>query len=318
MGEPKPTFTEDQRVHALDALERSTHERFAGVLFPAEVQFRGHLLDHLDQLDDDDLLLSDELFAAWFGLDRRFAGGRTGAEVLLTEPGDLDPGALRWVAAARDSGVHLFEVVDVARGRSVTLVDAILQGPPLVLADRELSQALGVGYGFAVRVLVSGELEPPGMPLPPFALGSAVEALAAWREAQPGQGEDLWRATAPLLHDVWARCTLGLPLDTFQNTDGDDVLLTTARFAVRDRSALQAALDEAFLPGGDGTWLWLRADEEAAELGRLGFDGADLVLCCNSPARAARGQALVEQSAGSAVRFVGSDSTELSVHLRRG
>jgi hypothetical protein len=65
---------------------------------------------------------------------------------------------------------------------------------------------------------------------------------------------------APFLHDAWISSSLNPPIPRMANTDGEDIVETTVRFAVADCAALEAALDGAKkirrMVADEPAWTW--------------------------------------------------------------
>lgn len=316
------------RQEALAALHALSAERFLDDHLDAEEELWADLGERAPELAEREYIAeaSEALLDAWFWFDRPLANGRTVVQHLLARPGALSPGAVAWLRGMAATAMHLYEVVDVRPGTSITFRDVVLGGSPVTVRERGLSREARRGHLFATRILAVGgsgepEIELSCLPISPFVARSAVEQLEARRDAyraeHPGHPElAFWKRMSPVFHDVWARSILDPVRPQLQNTDGEELVWTELHFEIVDEAALRAALDVAF-EAGDEDWRWTSAGDAdgSVSLGTVRIEGDRLVVTCNSRERAERARALVEGGAGEAVRHLATSHEDLASQL---
>ncbi|MBX3274745.1 MAG: hypothetical protein KF729_31055 [Sandaracinaceae bacterium] len=252
-------------------------------------------------------------FLFWMCFDARLEPAPPLADVMLREP-RRPAGQKAFLRAMRATRMRLYEITRVAPGFTITVRDALDGGEEVTLRERSGSRTLQPGALIATRVMrpgASGEPEADGgffnyseLQREPV-LAGARQLLADLREE--GLDEDFcWREEMPLLfHLEWRTSRLPTPV----NYDGDALTRTRVTFEVRDRGALEAALDAApameRASEGEACWVWSGTGTEEKELvvlGRVTLDAEGrAVLEANSVPRGERGRALLESLAGEAI-----------------
>jgi hypothetical protein len=204
------------------------------------------------------------------------------------------------------------------------------------LATRQL-----VRWGLVAARVVQG---PDGSPVidgglylyPPEAREALLEDLRRahrlfTRRCPDDDLDDFFKRATVLFHRAWLNWTAFPPEPVLVTPEGDPLVLARTTFAVRDRPALQRALDghSDVIDQDDGSYAWLEslpsrrmpvedpaagralsaeADPEGMLGGRRGLGtfvvkGERLVLEAVSRERAERGRRFLEELAGEAVRY---------------
>jgi len=299
LDEPPPADGDDEgwRKVAGRAMIRATmaakHEllrnpRTAGAYFGGavlrDVLLVGPMRSHAEQAAQD---------YAFF--DHRPGGrGRTLAELTLADP--LPPADRRLLEAAAASAVSLYRVESVDPGRGVVLED-LLRGGAIEVADRGLSRSARPGLAFACRLFRAGGFVlcgPPGPALEPLQITPALAFL--WGEGLDTTPAALRRG-ARLLGKLWwwvevERRRGGQVALT--NTDGEPLVPHRARLIADDEDAALAAIarrDDIDADEESGDLSWFRDDDNGPIpggpliLGWIRRHGRQLVAETNSDAR---------------------------------
>ena len=233
----------------------------------ASEEFWGRYYDQADEMPDELAFQSDTLEDLWFAFDRAGEDG-VPAETFLAETEELTQGERAFLTALRQSSMHLYEIVDVVPGISLTLRDAI-EGGEVTVNERSGSRTLGHHEHVAARVVPRGPSGGPeieaGILHIPLLLKDAVIAQLREHRARfldEHRGEDLgalYKTLAPFFHEIWAGAFLAPHVPELKTTDGEDMIPTITRFDVLDATALSRALDghAELEQDGDGHgWLW--------------------------------------------------------------
>ncbi len=127
---------------------------------------------------------------------------------------------------------------------------------------------------------------------------------------------------APFLHEAWISCILEPPIPHMTNTDGEDIVETSVRFAVNDPVGLEAALDGAKAiertSEDESSWIWSGKNQKGKPVvwGHLSLKAQTLTLECNSTQRAERGHKMIEALAAGSVRYHTTVHENLEKKLR--
>jgi hypothetical protein len=301
----------------LDEEDALAHERFWG-------RFRGRE----EELDPRMVPFSNDVFDLWFAFDEPLDDGRLVADLFLDRVLDLTPGERAFLSALRASSMHLYEIMDMVPGVSITLRD-VLEGEQVGVAERKGSRTLGRHEWIAARVVARGasgkpELEAGLLHIPRLLHEPVLAQLKALRAEHGRQhGTDLtgfYKALPPFFHDAWVGAILEPVLPALHNTDGEEMVVTRVLFDVGDAHALATALDACGDMERDGErhWQWSGKNErgEPILLGSVEIDGSTAVLEANSVRRGERGRQLVESLAGEAVRYHATTHEDLGRLVR--
>jgi hypothetical protein len=283
--------------------------------------------EELDELLDQ---MSTDAFDMWFLFDRPLEDGRLVVDRFLEEDLSVTEGERRFLELARETCMRLYEVADVRPGTSISLRD-VFDEAVVTVHEEEGSRHLGRADLLAARVIscgVSGKPEMEAGPLPISSLlrRSVVSQLSAHRAAFERENRGagalaFYKEMPPFFHAAWVSAILDPPIPLLVNTDGEETLITRARFHVRDRERLLRGLDanrELERDETETVWRWFGPNREGktVELGRIELEGEALSLETNSAPRAERGRALIETLAGEAVVHRGTSHEGLRQALR--
>jgi len=263
----------------------------------------------------------DACFDDWFFFDRELPDGTLLVDQVLADR-SLDAGAATWLRRMRATTMRPYEVVEVRPGRSLSLLGP--DGTTVEVRERSASRTLTVGMAIAARIISQGasghpEVEGGALHLPRLLRRRLDDQLTQWREAEHDLTDhEFWKLTPPFFYAAFCEAMAGLSMPRLQNTDGEEMTLTRARFSVRDAAAVRAGIarDEAFVPLDNVHWSWHHPDRDVV-LGRLDLDGDRLVLECNSVERGERGRARLEALLGDAASHVVTEHESMERRLRQ-
>jgi hypothetical protein len=240
-----------------------------------------------------------------------------------------------YFGALRDTPVSLHEVSDVKPGVSMVLKDILRGGPPVTVREKSATRSLRQWDKIAVRVVPERDHHVMSGAVLPFS-DEAVELLtSALREAAKLDKRAALALTTEQLHDcapifttAWlfteVPCALNPPQQSYCNSDGDEVLFHDLRFALKagvTQKQLAERLDQVdgLSPASRTFWNWIERRparkgkaaagimlesqmDEGTVLAGLEIKGRALLVSTNSPARAARVEALVMGAAADLVK----------------
>jgi hypothetical protein len=223
----------------------------------------------------------------------------------------------------RNSVMSLYEVSDLRPGESFLARDLIRDGEPVRVSERSGSRQLKPWDRIAARIVPVGPRTVMGGGLLRFDHHAADALLKIVGEALASEApdRDALAGLAPVFTNAWLADRLKTIIDPpkLSNTDGHDILFTTARYpllASARVAAVRSALDRSpeLLRETAGFWNWIgeappisrtrtpsdggltigswRPDGSTV-LGSVELRGRSLVLNVNSAERAVRGQALL-------------------------
>jgi len=240
-----------------------------------------------------------------------------------------------YFAALRDTPVSLHEVSDVKPGASMVLRDVLRGGPPVTVREKSATRSLRQWDKIAVRVVPERDHHVISGAVLPFS-DEAFELLtSALREAvKLGKRAPLTLSTeqlldcAPIFTGAWLFAevsrVLNPPRPNYCNSDGDEVMFHDLRFALKTgvtQKQMAERIDKVadFSPASRTFWNWVERRptrkgkavaglmlesqmEGGTVLAGLEIKGRALLVSANSPARAARVEALVMGAAGDLVK----------------
>jgi len=306
----------------LDSPEFELHRHMA-----AEV-FWGGLVEDLSAEQADWLERSQQAevnFVSWmlYDLPDGDGVGPTVAEVLsIRERARMTRGERAYLDRAIASHVRLYEVEGVDRGVGFMLKD-LWTGETVRVRERAATESIVPWDLMAARVIEDGDgawvIDGSIFTYPPRGKSEFLRALRAlhrtFRKKFPGADEAVFfKGIGMLFNEWWLDWTVFPPLPTVVTAEGDEMMLTTVRFDVRDAAKLLAALDNApeFERNRDRSYRWIEnlTDGGVRSLGTITIDGCRLVLETTSKPRGRRGRKAIEQAARDAVsyRSVGSQT----------
>lgn len=267
-----------------------------------------------------------QVFHPWYMHFRLGKNDETLAERFLRRHGhSLSPAERRILDAMGRERFRLMEVREVRPSVGLTLKD-VHSGEVFEVLERSASQSLVPWDIFLTRLRrfsTHNELD-MAVPLAGRAKEPLLMVLAEMLE--PATPEN---AEAPL-QDLM---TFGLahvfsyivgfnrkaarPLKTY-NTDGDELVICTARYSMKDLGAVKDAISghRSYRNGNDDGFVWLSGRRklpggrtDRISLGTVRFDGSGLILETNSKRRLSKGKASLEKVAGEWIEH-GTDSFE--------
>ena len=240
-----------------------------------------------------------------------------------------------YFGALRDTPVSLHEVSDVKPGVSMVLKDILRGGPPVTVREKSATRSLRQWDKIAVRVVPERDHHVISGAVLPFS-DEAVELLtSALREAAKLGKRAALELTTEQLHDFAPIFTtawlftevpraLNPPQQSYYNSDGDEVMFHDLRFALKagvTQKQLAERLDQVdgLSPASRTFWNWIERRparkgkaaagimlesqmDEGTVLAGLEIKGRALLVSTNSPARAARVEALVMGAAADLVK----------------
>jgi hypothetical protein len=159
-GFPALGFTPEDRQIALGMLESFVEKEVGQEDDAAYDLFYDQWHLRLDELDPAWIELSEAVYDMWFFLDYRISGDTLVVDLLLDRNPQLDSGVLQYLKLLRETALHLYEVVDLLPGESLTLRD-VLSGAKVKVRERLGSRSLTRYALVAARVIVRG---PSGQP----------------------------------------------------------------------------------------------------------------------------------------------------------
>lgn len=226
----------------------------------------------------------------------------------------LTPRELDILKAWAASYVGLYEIQQITEGTGVEM-KSLLDGEVFFVHDVAASNQLSQWDVLLARIVLGrrgNELAGMASVVP----RRQVDALRTWMEEDrkasgsfpcPRYLKQNWPAVRRRMFDISQEWASSLIL---QNTDGEDLLISTAVYRVIDRQALTAALDARpdIVRESDEHYTWLKGSKEHSEgstvLGKFIVRAAQLSVECNSKERLARAKSVLAAAAGPAVDHV--------------
>ena len=253
-------------------------------------------------------------FMSWLWFDYALEDSSRIVDRLLASDSGLSAGERRYLQDMRATSMRLYEVDAVAPGESVTLRD-VVTGERQTVRERLGSRQMQRWDMLAVRVAPAGASGPPEIedviPLPRLGIERHVDELrtefAEWRTEEPDTDDlEFFEVVAPRLHRIWLQAMLTPAHPTVIMPDGEQALITTVRFEVRDAAVVTTALARARdmeQEGEERCWLWRprrKSRKEPPVTIRLHRD--TLLVEALTRGSAERAGARIERLAGTAVR----------------
>lgn len=320
-GAPKPAgrvHTPAERLSATEKLDFFIDELWKEAEEEAFAAFWGRHVDREAALSPDLLALSRGVQETWFAFDCVLDDDLRVIDHFLERAADLTPGEQSYLSAMRRSSMRLYEVMDTVPGTSMTLRD-LVEGTVVTVNERTGSRSIPRHTCLAARVIARGcsggpEIEMALLHIPSLWRDSVLEAVKQHREeflrdSPSGSLDDFYKELAPFFHDAWVRSIFEPAVPELRNTDDEPAVVTRVSFHVDDGAALLRALDGAAADGimrsESSAWEWAGSNAAGTmtRLGLLKLQGATLTLESNSIERGARGRALLERLAESAIRY---------------
>jgi hypothetical protein len=270
-------------------------------------------------------------------LGRRFGSeGENIVDLYLKRRGWKEPVLNRaYFGALRDAPVSLHEVSDVKPGVSMALKDILRGGSPVTVREKSATRSLRQWDKIAVRVVPERDHHVMSGAVLPFCdeavalLTSALrEAVKLGKRAPLTVSTEQLRDCAPMFTTAWLFTEVPRALNPSQpsycNSDGDDVMFHDLRFVLKTgvtQKQLVERMDgvDGFAPASGSFWNWIERRptrkvaasagimlesqvEGGTVLAGLEIKGRALLVSANSPARAARVEALVMEIAADLVK----------------
>jgi len=287
--------------------------------------------------------IDEEFFgylSGWLVAHHAGPDGRTPLDLYLEERGgDLDEAGKQLVAAQQEAYFSFLEVVAAVPGESLTLRD-LFTGDEHVVAEKSGSRTLRTRAVILGRVLKlgGGEILAGSHPvvLSPrdgaAAAGQARKELGVRTKRIPA---DRLRAATEsgVLLRIWqdgVNAVEARPLPRFQNTDGEDLLITSDHFTFEPEKAAEVIRGLLELPNaergeGDGQAIEVNFVREGnakgllptTHIGRATLVDGTLRLESNSVKRADLLRRLVEERLGTLVAFRVRDHVDPSALMER-
>lgn len=281
----------------------------------------------------------EDFFSSWFGEE----GERNVIDDYLKRRGWREKvPARRYLEAMRDSVLSLYEVVDLDPGHSLTVKDLIRGGDPVTVSEERGSESAARWDRLAGRIVTVNKAVCFTGALLLFPREAADQVLSAMddmvkdfkkelrsearKRGEPAEIEDavlrgiVLAGIAPLFIQIWleeALARASRPLPQMQNSDGEDILFSEARFPIAGEAerivALLDQIEDLEREGGEEpNWVWqgagspserlsqargrvLGPDDKSGDtvLGRVELLDDALLFSTNSKERADRGRALL-------------------------
>ena len=263
------------------------------------------------------------------------------------------------IAALRSSMMSLYEVSDIIPGKSFLARDLIRGGEPIRISEKSATRSLHPWDRIGARVLQLGSKTMMGGGVLRFERDVAEGLLDSIRRAERTAREkssefarqigrdvndpiiaktlsevEILRLAAPIFTSIWLadalKTTLNPPAIAVQNSDGDELLFSTAHYPLKPgTSGNDIRLALCKLPElrqeNDHFWNWIARrqldrsksasditgpvqtfsttlDDGSIVLGTVELKEKKLILEANSARRAERGQALLQQVIDGLVR----------------
>ncbi len=324
-------FMQEERWSALEKLEQFVKSQLEEEEQEAYDIFYDTWDESFDALDEAWLEQSYPVYDMWLYVDHRLSGDAYLVDRFLEQNPALSPGERLYLELLRNTSMRLYEIVDLSPGASVILRD-VIDNHPTKVHERQGSRYMHKYALIAARIIPFGpsgepEMEMGVLQIPDLIREQVISQLAshhkAYRRKHPqASGTEFFKEMAPFLHNAWISCILNPPIPHMTNTDGEDIVETSVRFAVDDAVALQEAFDgaKAFerTQEDESSWIWTGKNqkEKPVVLGQLVLKGQILTLTCNSTKRAERGRSMIETLATDAVRYRTTVHENLEKKLR--
>ena len=303
----------DLRQVALDALTaHSIEQRFSKQARPVAEAFS------LDRPMPEGVSEADVHLKFYFHwhLDAALASGRTIAETFLESAAgrSLPTRQRALLERLSKARLRLYQVEDVRRDEGLRLLD-LRSGESPWVRERSGTHELERWDVLAARVVAEEDgvlvLEGGAYLFPPNATSSLLDRLRKeerkLRRRDAAVDDDaLFRRFAPIVHSLWLARAAPQPKPHFVTAEGDPLVFGKCLFDVLDEPALRAALDGngEIVADPDGGYLWVEDSRGGftRTLGGLTLERGRLTLDVTSRERADRGRALLEKTAGAAIR----------------
>ena len=247
--------------------------------------------------------------------DAVLANGATIAEAFLESAGRPLPtrqrALLERLSRAR---LRLYEVEEVRRAEGLRLLD-LRSGESVWVRERSATRQLERWDVLAARVAAEEDgvlgLEGGGYLFPPDAKSNLLDHLRKEerklrRRNEALDDDTLFRRFAPIVHSLWLARAAPRPKPRLVTAEGDPLVFGKCVFDVFDERALRAALDRhgELVADPDGGYLWVEDSRDGftRTLGGITLENGRLTLDVTSRQRAERGRALLEKTAGAAIR----------------
>ena len=264
--------------------------------------------------------LIDDLLGDWFLFDRPLRGGPPPVQQVM-DMRQARGGPRLWLEQMKQASLGFWEVVGLSPGRTLTLRE-LINGREVTVREVSGSRTLHRRDLLAGRVIEVGKSGQPELEGVVASLNRLErEHLVGWlseaqvelgRVMEQGQVKSAYERHTPILLAEHLASTAQRGLPTLTTTSGEPLVMGETRFEVLDPDALRAKLLDhpELVPeddGGEEGWTWLEPDPDDPDrgrvLGNVELRGDTLVLNTMSDERTARGRALLEDLAGSVLRF---------------
>ncbi|MGD9247688.1 MAG: SEC-C metal-binding domain-containing protein [Desulfobacteraceae bacterium] len=324
-------FRQEERWSALEKLEQFVTLQMKEEEQEAYDIFYDKLDESFDALAPEWLEQSYPVYDMWLYVDHRLSKNAYLVDRFLEQNPSISPGERLYLELLRNSTMRLYEIVDLSPGESVTLRD-VLNDNRTTVHEQQGSRSMHKYGLIAARIIAFGPSGKPEMEMGVFQIPDLIRKPVisqltshhkAYRRKHPQAREtEFFKEMTPFLHDAWISCILNPPIPRMTNTDGEDIVETSVRFAVDDSVCLEAAFDGAKAIErtleGKSTWIWTgnNQKEKPVTLGQLILKGKTLTLTCNSTQRAERGRHMIEAMAAGAVRYRTTVRENLEKKLR--
>lgn len=318
LGKGQTLFSQEDRLSALDKLEAFVEMELPEEEEEAYDQFYDQWEDRLEELDRQWLEMSQAAYDMWLYLDYQISVASFVVDLFLNQSQQISLGERRYLDLLRNTAMRLYEVVDLAPGKSVTLRD-VMDDTRVTVHEQKGSRTMTRYMLLAARLIPVGpsgqpEIEKGLLHLPESMRRQTISDLESYLEeywcGAPSCSETLfYKEMGPFFHDIWISRVLDPSIPYLANTDGEDMLITSVRFDVIDSAGLEACLDRTQelerAADGQAVWYWNGKNQNGKpiSLGRLVHHGDTLEFEGNSVRRGERGRALVEELAAGKVRY---------------
>ena len=236
----------------------------------------------------------------------------------------------RYMTALRNSVMSLYEISDIVLNEGFLARDLVRGGEPVRISEKSGTRSLKQWDRLAVRIVTLGsrtEMSGGALPFDHDLSETLLDLLRrSAKKSRVALDTETLRATAFLFTGLWLNDvlhrTLHPKLPDLCNSDGDAIVWTTVRYALKPNARSEAigralAGLASLQPESETSWSWIDTEKHAGKkrrgekqtvvttlgdgsvvLGTLELKDGTLTLETNSLRRAERGRALIEPVLG--------------------
>lgn len=248
--------------------------------------------------------------------------GTTALDRLLRDAAGLPDDERTELRALSAGWFGVFEIRHIRVDEGFDVRD-VLNARPLWISERSATRQAQIGDALAGWLMIDGDramLEGALCHVPAMYVEAFLNELKRVRRSLASEHKAL-RADrrdallAPLLVPMLERAMAATPPPRFVNRDGDDLLLSQARYKVRLAARVTPVLELRFERGADGIY---HCVEGGGEIARIEMRGGELIVQCNSKRRLKQVKARLREYLGSTIEHVSDTYDDPAADLRAG